>query len=635
MGSGVTHRRFVAWNYLTISNFVDLLARKNGQINDLKLDHLNHNKALAVRARHLTGFKRLLFAVSKGDVPRLHSLVDTMLRDGASIFTILDKVDLACRQVYSPKNYAEVDYQRLYLFHKLGGRAVAELAHRTLGLPSIETTRQHIRTQPLLVSSKMPTAAEMRHNLEINFPPQSEDAALSTADKPVVGFQLMADEIKIESRLRWDAKSNIIHGTCREHNDSYGLEFKSMKQPEDILRGLNEKDEKKRHVHFATEATVLAVSHFSDEPRAYSAHPFVVSGSCKQEKTPAQQTMLETAREVLVDKSKDIMVGGCRGRLYNITSDGDARRRRATCFITMTHTLDPTSPIFENLGYLRLFDLLCGEDDITGDIEYKHLIKRLRNSLLRAKGVTINGQHLNQSILRKHLRHAGLEEHRVTALCSPHDKQDVKLAYDLLSALAVLPHAKPSDPPPFHAARNALRLLGSLYAHLLEAYTNTQLSLHEQLVHLSAAAHIIIAIYSHDRGNSMPSQTYFDWMLAIKNAYFCVAKAQFDNPDGKFWIILIGTDPLESLFGHVRTIQGNDCNVDVLQLGNRVESAAMCTRIIAEHPTWQRSLRRSTFKTWRDEAGDISAKIDHINPASWEGDVRVKNVVLLTCWEEG
>jgi hypothetical protein len=80
---------------------------------------------------------------------------------------------------------------------------------------------------------------------------------------------------------------------------------------------------------------------------------------------------------------------------------------------------------------------------------------------------------------------------------------------------------------------------------------------------------------------------------------------------------------------------GADTNADHLQLANRIESAAICSQILAQNPSWERAPRRLTLKTWRDEAGDISAKIDHINPASWKGDVRVKNIVLLTCWEGG
>jgi hypothetical protein len=81
------------------------------------------------------------------------------------------------------------------------------------------------------------------------------------------------------------------------------------------------------------------------------------------------------------------------------------------------------------------------------------------------------------------------------------------------------------------------------------------LSLHQQLVHLSAAAHLILSFYTKEKGGSMPSQLFFDLMTMIKNVYFCVAKMQIDDPDGSFWIILLGSDPLEVLFGKVRTIQ--------------------------------------------------------------------------------
>ena len=83
------------------------------------------------------------------------------------------------------------------------------------------------------------------------------------------------------------------------------------------------------------------------------------------------------------------------------------------------------------------------------------------------------------------------------------------------------------------------------------AYMNIQLSLHEELVHLSAAAHLILAMYHNNKGEFIPVQTLFDVMLMIKNFYFCVAKTQVDNPTGSFWIILIGTDGLEKVFGKV------------------------------------------------------------------------------------
>lgn len=55
---------------------------------------------------------------------------------------------------------------------------------------------------------------------------------------------------------------------------------------------------------------------------------------------------------------------------------------------------------------------------------------------------------------------------------------------------------------------------------------------------------------------------YASLIIQIKNTYFCVTKAKVDDPDGKFWIILLGTDQLEQLLGTLRTM-GNDANLDI------------------------------------------------------------------------
>jgi hypothetical protein len=131
------------------------------------------------------------------------------------------------------------------------------------------------------------------------------------------------------------------------------------------------------------------------------------------------------------------------------------------------------------------------------------------------------------------------------------------------------------------------------------------------------------------------SQLYFDVQTWIKNTFFCVAKTKLDDPDGEFWLILLGTDTLEHLFGVVRTMISTDANADLLQLGNCLEAAATCCRILAEHPDWVRGPRRLSIRNWHDDPGDISTKYDHINPASWRGNVYVKDVVLLTSWTSG
>ena len=74
--------------------------------------------------------------------------------------------------------------------------------------------------------------------------------------------------------------------------------------------------------------------------------------------------------------------------------------------------------------------------------------------------------------------------------------------YNLLSSIATLPPALDTDSPSEQQSRKILRLLGNLYSHLLEVYIN--LSLHQQLVHLSAAAHLTASIATYARYRRKP-----------------------------------------------------------------------------------------------------------------------------------
>ena len=254
----------------------------------------------------------------------------------------------------------------------------------------------------------------------------------------------------------------------------------------------------------------------------------------------------------------------------------------------MGRELELESGLHEILGKLELLNLHCGPDQETPDFEYKHLLKRLCNTLLQMKCTTLDGVVLTPQLLKSHLlQHMAKGEHGVNAILSPKDKQDVKLMCDLLSSIATLPPASLSSSPAEQKTHVILQLLGHLYTHLLETYTNINLTLHQQLEHLSAAAHLVIAFYKQEKGGVMPSQLYFDLMCMIKNAYFCVAKTQLDDPEGCFWIIMLGTNPLEIMFGRVRTIIGNDSNVNQYQLENHIDYAVTCTRILAEHPEWE------------------------------------------------
>ena len=175
------------------------------------------------------------------------------------------------------------------------------------------------------------------------------------------------------------------------------------------------------------------------------------------------------------------------------------------------------------------------------------------------------------------------------------------------------------------------------FFHLLLPYICVKLSLSEQLVHLSTAAHILLAMWREDAAESklMPTQLYIDIMIMIKNIYFCVAKVKADNPNGKFHIIMLGTDQLEELFGILRTMVRTDASLDIMQLLLHMGGMAEVSMILAKHPEWDRSPCRLKLPALSKNGLDIHKGVDHIKLASWVGDVSVAKVNLQTCWIEG
>ena len=282
-------------------------------------------------------------------------------------------------------------------------------------------------------------------------------------------------------------------------------------------------------------------------------------------------------------------------------------------------------------------NLLVGDNDLTADKDYKHVVKRLRNLLLRKMGSMVNGFHITPALLRFHLKANGVSSLRLNYLLNPSDCQNVPLCYTLLKEVWSLPDPTPSDTPSFIAARKALQLLGSLFRHIVIPFIQINLSLHEQLSHLSAAAHLATFLYTvnNSRNKALQTLTFRDIILLVKNAFFCVAKSKVSVPDGKFWIILLGTDRLESTFGLVRSMVGNDRNVDILQLGTRLSHAVECLNIFEKYPHWDHGPKRLKLPAIEDGNGDVLAKVDHINPDSWKGDVRLANVLLVTSWNSG
>ncbi|KAG6917329.1 hypothetical protein DXG01_002900 [Tephrocybe rancida] len=259
------------------------------------------------------------------------------------------------------------------------------------------------------------------------------------------------------------------------------------------------------------------------------------------------------------------------------------------------------------LAPLPLLNLEVGDDDLTCDKDYKHIFKCLRNLSLHVNGIVVHGVHITPSVICSHLMSNEINSTHANYLLNPNDKQDVKLAYDPLREIWLLPSPPADQSPGFH------HTLGTFFHYVLTPYICVKLSLSEQLEHLSAVAHLLMALLAE--GNMltclMPTQLYVDIIIMIKNVYFCVTKAKVDDP------------------------HGNDANADATQLGGRITGTTEVAMILAKHPEWDRPPWRLKFPALDKSGLEVHRHVDHVGPATWLGDTMLSHVNLQTSWRIG
>jgi len=190
-------------------------------------------------------------------------------------------------------------------------------------------------------------------------------------------------------------------------------------------------------------------------------------------------------------------------------------------------------------------DYFVGPDDITTNKDYKHIFKQLRNAILCKNGSVIHGVHLTHVLIGKHLMDSGSTDTHIKYVLDPTDKQNIVLAYALLKDLWSLPPANPlSSTQTYINTREALRVYGELSYHLIFPYICIELSLAEQLEHLSAAIHLSLALYVLDDAQShfIPTPLFVDIGIMVKKVFFCIAKVKADHPSQLFFLALLGTD---------------------------------------------------------------------------------------------
>ena len=250
-------------------------------------------------------------------------------------------------------------------------------------------------------------------------------------------------------------------------------------------------------------------------------------------------------------------------------------------------------------------------------------------TLLRAReGILINKSVVNKNHLRVHLvRLPHINPSSVEALVDPADKQNVPKAVTLIQSLDQLKSLDISNYNPSQMSdHHSLVAVGEIFSSFMKPFITVTMSLSDQLTSLSKYAHAAFAIYSKHTTDFMTSPLFADSQAIVKDIYFCIAKQKLLDPQANFYIIHCGTDRLETDFCLART-QSHHRNFDILDLANKLATSSLIDCIFARNPTLDAGSRRLKV------TGAVG--IDHLNPKSWIGDVKVDRVSLQACWEDG
>ncbi|KAJ7830221.1 hypothetical protein B0H14DRAFT_2307278, partial [Mycena olivaceomarginata] len=142
-------------------------------------------------------------------------------------------------------------------------------------------------------------------------------------------------------------------------------------------------------------------------------------------------------------------------------------------------------------------------------------------------------------------------------------------------------------------------------------------SLSQQIRSLATYAHLCTAMYLKHQTNFLTNPLFADSQLIVRCIIITTARLQIINPQLKFYIILDGTDRLEGVFCDARTMN-HSSNFDIEQFVQKLAIRALINATFQRNPDLDRGHRKLKL------SGALG--IDHINPASWKGNVVVGNV---------
>ncbi|KAK6987917.1 hypothetical protein R3P38DRAFT_3445739 [Favolaschia claudopus] len=433
---------------------------------------------------------------------------------------------------------------------------------------------------------------------------------------PLRGVNLLIDEVALEERACHFRHNNSVGGLCWRHSSKVDLQLKTY---DDALK-IAEKI-KSGEVHLGKEMTVVSVSCFGES----GTYPILALPTCKSVGPSESSIIYETVTEAWVEHAAAKV-----GMPWSWSTDGEASRRRAGYDNFVRYKLGPTSPLYGTLAGMAGLNIFTGLHSITLDFDYKHVFKRLYTLIRSAAGMALcNGRIINPAVLTQFLaRLPDMSEDSVRNILFPDDPQDVPRAVELMEAVIdFLAFDFGQVDADTAADLDSIRLLALILKSILAPFVSPDMSLTEQMTHLSTYAHLTYTLFRLNRLTFMSNQLYGDSQSMVKNAFFCLAKQQKLDPRLPFYLFQVGDDPLERLFGKLRMLGAHNSAMSYAQAIERLGHACDLQAVFLRQPDMDQGQRRISMTR--------SEGVDHLNIVSWTGHAIAGDCHIPSVWEEG
>ncbi|KIJ30600.1 hypothetical protein M422DRAFT_53688 [Sphaerobolus stellatus SS14] len=578
------------FRFYNFTQLCELLAKKNLQLNELKLKTLNLSRQVQTLTTKIDDHKRMVVAIATSDLPSVSRLVNPQ--------EIMYRIKAAKESVYHVKGFTPRHFDMSKLVLILGGPRLLTAVAKEFDLPAKSSVYAKMPSPYIAPSIQFPLSSEINANLQTL---HNAHVLWPNDSPPRHGMGIMVDNIAIEERPRYDGRQGAILGFCREHSTNFDLRVVTVENMEDLASHL-----KCGVFHRATEATVASLAAYGAEN--YSPATFLISGTCKAETADMQVQLWET----IIDS------------WYSTPHDGDATFRRSLHAVCMKKILQRTSPLWSFLGPLVYMNLGCGNHEILADKDMKYKLKNYASHLRTASGFFIGHTQITPPMLRHAFRkYLDMDEAALNILFDPKDHQNVPKAIRLLSAVRDL---NENEDFTRIEVNYPITFLGKILGYFIDPFVKTSWSLSQQLTSLSALAHTLFHCWRMDGSKFCAGSLYYHIQSLIKNIYWDVAKQKVLDVTQSLYINQRGSDRLEQEFGNWRTMDHNR-NMDLAQLGEHAGIGAELSRIYGEHKEWFCGHRRLNLQE--------AQGIDHTNPQSFTGDLVVGNASLITSWRKG